>query len=623
MHSCLMVRSRVSLSSFALRSFASLWVLFAFAVVTVTAAVLFFADGWGRERALSELEIQSKTDANLKLALLMAVLERPRALPLVLSLDRQVADVLTASGAGAADHLNRKLEQLVADTQASVIYVIDGRGVTVSASNWRESTSFVGSDYSFRDYFRLALTNGSAEQYALGSVSRRPGLYLSRRIDGLDGKALGVVVAKVEFDQLEANWSTSGRPTYVSDRRGIVLMTSIPSWRFMSVTQGPVEDREALRDSLQFGDAPLDPLPFTVERALGGMSDIVRLAMPGETGTQTFLRVVLPAVGTEWRLQQLTRLEPVLTRAGRESRTLALLALLPSFALIALLLGRRQRVQRRMAESLANKLELERRVQERTLDLTLARDRLEQEITDHRTTEGKLQTVQHELVQANRLAILGQVAAGVAHEINQPVATIRAYADNARTFLARGQPGPACDNMKIIADLTERIGIITEELKAFARKGRASAEPTCLSDVISGAVLLLRSRFSGRLDRLDITLPPPDLHVLGSRIRLEQVLINLLQNALEAIDARPDGCVSLHVEQESDIVHLFVRDNGPGLAPEISDALFTPFNTTKTGGLGLGLVISKDIVTDYGGRIVVESMPGNTCFTLDLKRTQR
>jgi two-component system C4-dicarboxylate transport sensor histidine kinase DctB len=227
--------------------------------------------------------------------------------------------------------------------------------------------------------------------------------------------------------------------------------------------------------------------------------------------------------------------------------------------------------------------------------------------------------VQQELVQANRLAILGQVAAGVAHEINQPVATIRAYADNAHIFLERHQIEPVKENLHSIAALTERIGTITEELKAFARKGRTEPEPVELRSAIEGAVLLLRSRFAGRLDALSIDLPPAGLTVIGTRVRLEQVLINLFQNALEALEGRDQASVEVSVRETPDSVAVTVSDNGPGISPAILHSLFTPFNTSKEKGLGLGLVISKDIVSDYGGRIDVESGEGGTRFTIHLR----
>jgi len=293
---------------------------------------------------------------------------------------------------------------------------------------------------------------------------------------------------------------------------------------------------------------------------------------------------------------------------------------MPLIVLSGLWLRRRQKA--RQAEEVAAKAraELERRVDERTRDLQSAMDQLETEISGHQQTGRELQTVQQELVKANRLAILGQVAAGVAHEINQPVATIRAFADNARTLMNRQRLEEADENMKDIAALTERIGVITSDLKILARKGRAAAQPVRVKAVIEGAVVLLRSRFAGHMEALNIALPAETLMVSGSPIRLEQIVINLLQNALEAVEDKAGGQVTISVREAADQVVLSVADNGPGIAPDILEALFTPFNTSKDGGLGLGLVISREIAADYGGRIEVESNPSGTCFSVYLKK---
>ena len=307
----------------------------------------------------------------------------------------------------------------------------------------------------------------------------------------------------------------------------------------------------------------------------------------------------------------------------REARLLALLLLGALAIAAAIWLRRRQVALANAAREQAAREELERRVIERTHDLSLARDHLEAEVADHRQTETKLQVVQQDLVQANRLAILGQVAAGVAHEINQPLATIRAYADNAKVFLDRSKPEPARENLDHIADLTDRIATITEDLKALARKGRTAEEPVALRDVIDGALMLLRSRFTGRLERLTARSFPMDLHVLGNRLRLEQVLINLFQNALEAVEPRTDGHVDVSVTSGEDEVVVTVADNGPGLSPKILALLFEPFNTSKEKWLGLGLVIAKDIVSDYGGRRDFATSESGASFSVHLRKAEQ
>ena len=594
------------------------WIGFAVLALALACATVVVAGLYGRTRELKMLAEQGHTDANLKVALLRAVLESPRALPLLLSEDQRVRDALAIGDASSVARLNEKLARLVAGTKAAVLYVIGTDGITIASSNYRDSDSFVGNDYSYREYFVHAMKEGTAEFFAMGNISKRPGLYISR-IVGTTRAPLGVVVVKMEFDQLEADWHESNRPSYVVDDHGVVLITSIPSWRFL--TDGKLTETmfATVRGSLQFDDAPLLPLPINLRQTIDSSTSLVRATLPGQPKAE-YLRLTTRVPSTPWRLDYLVPVEAAIAGAMREARLLALGVVIPLLALAAFLLWRRHSAQMRIATSEMARIELERRVTERTEDLSRARDRLEIEIADHRTTETKLQIVQQELVQANRLAILGQVAAGVAHEINQPVATIRAYADNARIFLDRDQPMSAADNLGKIASLTERIGSITDELKAFARKGRTAAESVELRDAIDGAVVLLRSRFAGHLEALKYDLPASSPKVSGTRIRLEQVLINLFQNALEALEGRDNPCVEISVASHGDKVAVKISDNGPGIPEAIQRSLFSPFNTSKENGLGLGLVISKDIVSDYGGRIEVDSSEHGTCFTIYLVR---
>lgn len=590
------------------------WLAFAVVLLFALIGALHAAGLYGRASALAGLEEQGRTDANLKVALLRAVLERPRALPFLLSRDRDLADALTATDPAPRATLDRKLEELVAGTSAAVIYVMDAAGMTISASNWREPTSFVGNDYSFRPYFFRAMQDGTAEHFALGSVSKRPGLYISHRI-GPPSAPLGVVVVKMEFDQLEQDWHETQRPSYVVDPGHVVLITSIPSWRFMTTQPLPAENLAAIRESLQFGEAPLLPLPFMPTAD----DNIIRVVEPGG-GSENYLRISVPVATTPWRFEYLVPVTEAVAAGRRQAQLLALLLIGVATIASAIWLRRRQTALAGAVRDQAAREELERRVVERTRDLSLARDRLEAEIVDHHRTETQLQAVQQDLVQANRLAILGQVAAGVAHEINQPLATIRAYADNAKVFLGRGRTEPVAENLDHIAGLTDRIATITEDLKALARKGRSGEEPVNLRAALDGAVLLLRSRFTGRLDRLIIAPFPAGLQVMGNRLRLEQVFINLFQNALEAVAEKADGRVDVTVEESGTEIAMTVADNGPGLSDTILASLFEPFNTSKEAGLGLGLVIVKDIVSDYGGRLEVETDARGARFRVHLRK---
>ncbi|OIS94384.1 ATP-binding protein [Brucella cytisi] len=597
-----------------------IWALFGLFWAAVFALAFWVVGDMARDKAVLALSEQTRIDANLNTAPLRAVLDKQRALPLVLSKDKALESALLDKTAPTIDPLNEKLEALADGTQAAVIYLVGMDGIAIAASNWRGPTSFVGNDYKFRPYFHNALKNGDAEYFALGNVSNRPGLYISRRIDGPSGP-LGVIVVKLEFDRLESDWNNAGRPTFVTDERNIVLITSLPSWRFMTIGSINQEQLQFIRDSLQFGDAPLKPLPLSIKSIDGEDVQLIDALLPGNARNTDFLAIRSIVPSTPWQMYSLAPIRPQIPSAIREARLFTFIILSAIATVAGLLLRRRQKIATRIANAQRTQMELEERVEERTRDLSLARDRLQAEISDHRRTETMLQGVQQDLVHANRLAIMGQVAAGVAHEINQPVATIRAYADNAKTFIERKRLSDATENLSEIAALTDRIGTITGDLKALARKGRTPSEPTSLSQVISGALVLLRSRFSGRMDQLDIALPPPELQVIGHSIRLEQVFINLFQNALEAIDLKQnDGKIDVRTHVDRDKVVILVSDNGPGMPQHIRDNLFSPFNTSKEKGLGLGLVIVKEIVTDYGGAISADSNAAGTSFRIELRK---
>lgn len=219
--------------------------------------------------------------------------------------------------------------------------------------------------------------------------------------------------------------------------------------------------------------------------------------------------------------------------------------------------------------------------------------------------EARVQQLRADLMQANRLAVLGQISAGVAHEINQPVAAIRGYVDNAALLLERGESASVQRNLTAVAGLTERIGLITNELRLFARKTPSAPESVRVGDALDGALLLLEALSKSQRVRLLREEPTDPVSVTAHRVRLEQVLVNLLQNALEALQDRPAPLIRIRVQHEGadGTVEIRICDNGPGVAPAQLAQLFMPFSTSKPLGLGLGLVICKDLLAEYGATL--------------------
>ncbi|MBU1324704.1 MAG: sensor histidine kinase [Alphaproteobacteria bacterium] len=586
------------------RLFAAVWV--AVAVLAVLGA------GWLASRdAQGAVDRQAATAAALHGAVLRSELERVRAVPSVLAADPDLEALVTAPSPARRDVANAKLESLAREVRAAALYVLDADGTALAASNWREPTSFVGSNYRFRPYFSDAVRDGEAAFFALGTVSGRPGLYLSRRIVDASGRLAGVIVAKIEFDALETMWRRSEEPTWVTDATGVILITTVPDWRFRATLPLSPERRRTLAEE-QTAGASLSDLPFTApDRGL------IRLDRDVVPGRYAHAVDAIPDLG--WTLHLLQPADQVMSRAVGAALVLAALATALLAALSGVLLRRRQRAAIRAVEEEEARARLEHLVGERTAELSAANGRLRREIDERRRLERDRQDLEDKLVQANKLATLGQVVAGVAHEINQPMAAIRTHADTAGQYLTRADPEAAARSLTAIGRLTERVGAITEELRAFSRKTRSEVVAVDVGRAVEGALLLVSARLREQGVEVDVDVAP-DLQVKAERNRLEQVVLNLLQNAAEALDG--PGRVEVTARPEGRKVVLRVADDGPGLSPEVRDRLFTPFTTDKPQGVGLGLVISRDIVAGFGGELSHEPTGRGAAFRIVLARAK-
>jgi two-component system C4-dicarboxylate transport sensor histidine kinase DctB len=582
-------------------------------VLGISAAVI--AGELARRQAEGDLARQAQAGAALHAAVLRSELEKHRSLPLVLAQDPEAIALLTRPGPARTDQVDRKLERLAGQTRAAVIYLLDAKGVARAASNWRLPTSFVGEDYSFRPYFTRAMASGDAEFFALGTVSGRPGLYLARRMADADGRVVGVAVVKVEFDALEADWRGSGEPAYVADPSGVILITSVPDWRFRTVAPMSDSQRRHVLTGQTLGHDALAPLPF---RTPANRPALVSAGVDGPP--ESWMAAAADTATPGWTLHLLSPAGSAILVAVSNARAVALLAVTLLMGAVGILLRRRQLAEAQMRAEEAARADLERRIDERTVELRAANDELNRQIDERRRAEASREMLREELVQANKLATLGQIAAGVAHEINQPVAAIRTSAETVLAYLKRGDGEGVTRTANRIAELTARIGSITDELRAFSRKTASRPSAVSPDEAIDGALVLLTGRL--RASRIAVTrVKAPSLKVLADRVRLEQVILNLVQNAVEALDEAgvTEPRLSLSVATAGTGVEIVIADNGPGLSDEIAGALFTPFVTTKATGLGLGLVICRDIVASFGGELNTRASDAGAVFVISLK----
>lgn len=542
-----------------------------------------WADSW----AVSEGSRAAEQMAHTHAGLFASELEKYRLLPLVLTEYPEVRAALVRHS-DREGQVSAKLQLLAERTNAAVIYALDERGIAIAASNARLPTSFVGHDYRFRSYFQEALAKGHAEQFALGAVTHRPGLFLAREV--VDGRRpVGVIVVKVEFDRIEGQWRSESGSTVVVNARGAVLLTSQPRWRFRTLAWTAVSSGRG-------AGAPL------VEDEAGNR--MVAAALP------------VPVPG--WVLHHLEPLERYEATPVALVRELMFAAAIVLVVIVGLVLRAHER--RALREESRHYLEAE--VERRTAELRESNDRLRIESGERQRSEERLRAAREELAQANRLSIIGQITAGVAHEVNQPVAAIRTFADNALRFLSRSESLRASRSLASIVELTERIGRITTELRLFARRSTPSMSAVPLASAIDGALLLMGDRIRNAETVINRPILNEEVLVVGDRTRLEQILVNLLQNALDAVAKVPSPQIAIEVALGSR-VQLTISDNGPGVSAELTDTLFTPFVTGKPDGLGLGLGIAREIAREFGGDISFgASGDGGAAFTLTLRNPE-
>lgn len=577
--------------------------LLATAGIVLLALISFVAFRVAQQQAVAATDRAAAQLARDNAGLFASELQKFRLLPLVLAEYPDVRAMLESRDAEAIERINARLELLAQRTDAAVIYVIAADGRALAASNHRLPMSFVGQDYGFRPYFQGAMRNGGAELFALGTVSGRPGLYLAQRIGGA-ARPLGVIVVKIEFDAMQAAWGEQQGETLVTDEHGVVIVTSRPEWRFSTIGALGAGARAAIERTRQYGDLPLAALPLAIDGAdarLAGAGPGGRIAATG-----------LPLAGAQLRV--LFPLQPAMSSANANARAVSFGALILIAGTLLLL----WRARERRALQLTAQRALEGQVAERTAELRETNAQLVAESAERELADQRYRAAREELAQANRLGSLGQITAGVAHEINQPVAAIRSFAENAQGFLARDDSAKAGENLGRIVDLTQRIGTITAELRNFARRRTPEIGAVEVDAAIESTLLLIGDRLRAQgvtLERRGDT----GLRVAADRVRLEQILINLIQNALDALAGRDGATIRIMTARAGERVEIEVADNGPGVAPELADQLFMPFVTGRAEGLGLGLPIARNIAREFGGELrLASSLLNGAAFVIEL-----
>ena len=549
-------------------------------------------------------------------------------LPSVLELESNVSDLLNNPSAELRSKVNDYLEGLNRRSRSRAIYVLDTTGRVLATSNWRDADSYLGEDLSFRAYYQDAIRGLPGRFYGIGSTTGEPGYYLAHGLEE-KGKIIGVAVIKVRLEALEERWQRARLEAFVSDENGIIILSSDPARRLKSVRPLTAEIKERLARSLQYYWWPLNELvPLERESIADGVEKLTfpaNISVDHEHTVVSYLAQTRELADTPWHLTLLTPLEDLRREAANQGMLVAVACALVAFLLIAWNERRKvisTRLAAREALEQANN-ELERRITDRTADLRASNERLKGQIRERRQAEETLRQAQDELIQAGKLAAIGQMSTSIAHELNQPLAALRTLSGNTVRFLERGALDTASANLRTINDLVDRMGRITASLRAFARRGEDKGQAS-LSKAVDAALQLLAARLDNA--SLELHQQIDDVELAIDQTRLEQILVNLIGNALDAMQAQPLPTLWLEGDVFEGRYRLRVRDNGHGIDAKARKHLFEPFFTTKPGeqGLGLGLTLSASLAAAAGGTLNAEDpAEGGTMFVLVLPLVDR
>ncbi|WP_458735839.1 sensor histidine kinase [Zobellella taiwanensis] len=609
-----------------------------------------------RELGLEQTRLRADANLSRYIINLQHQLDRHKDLPRLLASQRQLIRLLQSPRDTAlVEDANRYLAWVNRTMGATDSYLIAANGITLAASNWDQPRPFIGNDYSFRPYFQQAMEGGMGRYFALGNTSKVRGYFFSHPVT-INGQIIGVTVVKVDLEDIEEGWNDPLQDILVMDEDGVIFISTRRHWRFRILSHRQGDPRRAaarrhygnharpttagsqsapmpsaapsgadlarIRASQRYGDAPLLPLDV-IRRQDTPRGDLLLTLIdqppgadgldPQQTGHYLLLSRLVPEAGM--RVAVLASLRP-LEAAVFRTLAIGLTLYLACAGLVLFLLARHRLKKRYEAELQQAHEKLEQRVRQRTRELTDTNLRLQQEIEQHHQT-------QNQLIQTAKLAVLGQLSAGINHELSQPLTALRHFADNGRKLLERGRHEAVATNLQEIGALAGRMAAILQPLKEFARQGGDNRRQTDLRRLRQGVMVIMGSQLEQQHARIDWPKDMDGIRVQGDLGRLEQVLVNLISNALQAMAGQPEPRIDIGLGVGATRVQLTLRDYGPGLPDAVLEHIFEPFYTTKSTGLGLGLSISHRIAQSLDGELAARNHPaGGALFTLTLNRAE-
>ena len=564
--------------------------------LALVAAAAYVGYQVARQTGLSHLREAAAHRLDMLASGLDADLTRFDYLPALLEMTPVVPALLDApSDARLRDTVNRYLTGVNATAGAEMLYVLDPAGTSLAASDWDQPGTTVGENLSFRPYVIDALKLGRGRFYGVGITSRKPGYYLSYALRRGESTR-GMVAVKINIEEAERAWRQLPGNVLLIDERGVVILSTRADLKFRPLAPLDASQQAEVLRTRPYGQADLTPLRWTVMEPVATDAQVIALdGLANLASARTLNRA-------PWRLVALDELAPVWV-ASRYAAITASLAMAVLILVAVTLWQRRRAIRHKLASQAA---------------LQAAHDSLESTVV---ARTAQLRAAQNELVHAGKMAALGQMSAGMVHELNQPLTALRTLSDSAGILLDQNRRDDVHGNLRRITCMVDRLARLTSQLKTFAHKSELPCVPVPLARSIADAQVIVGAALKERDISVEVDIQPATLGVMADEAALGSLLINLMSNAIDSMRGSPQRILRVHCRALDASAVLSFTDTGPGIRGDILPRLFEPFVTSKPAGagLGLGLVISAHLVRGFGGTLRASNQEqGGACFIVQL-----
>ena len=521
---------------------------------------------------------RAKNRVSLYRSTLVGELERFQHLPFILAKDPFV--IAGAKGL-EREKLNKRLASFALKANLDAIYLMDIDGLTVAASNYKNEVNFLGQNYGFRPYFKNALKGKRGEFFGIGATTLLPGYFVAQLVKGEYEQPLGVIAIKLDLSKLSNAWNEGGELVFVSNSDGVIVLSSNKEWRYKTIFSISKNRHKEIAKERQFANEKLLPMDWE----LVGKNSV-------ELDGQKFIHAFTSVTRLGWNLHFLAPENRALERAWF---TVIIAAIIVTSLLAFIFVLRSERIKSALKISQADRKKLRQ-----------ANTKLAQEIVVRRAAEKRLKKAQVELARSSKLAALGQLSASVTHELGQPISAMQNYltaAEFDKTEIERKA------TMTYLSGIVTRMINITKQLRFFAKPIESDLELVDLRKVWQGAKILVMPDIKQAKISLKVDLAKEPIMVRANKLRLEQVLVNLVRNSMAAMENCLTCEIEIFIKADKDFGILEVRDNGHGLGESSLEDLKEPFHTTRASGngMGLGLAISAAIVSEHGGEMIAEN----------------